>query len=312
MGNGHRACMRGGGLLLAGCWLLIAASSVCAATVSDMLGRTVVVPDRPLRVVSLAPSLTETVYALGRGDWLVGVTDFCDYPPEARTKPRVGGIAAPSLERIVSRAPDLALTTAEGNSRTTMEQLERLGIATFALKTDSYAGVIGSIESLGRVLGAERAAWRVVGEIRERVRAVRIAVADRPRPRVLYLIWTDPLIAAGAASYINDLLGLAGGQNVVKERTVPYPRLDWEQVIGLAPQIILVADHRADAGQTASAAAGTPREWLEWQAVPAIRSGRVVPIPGDTVLRPGPRVGEGLARLARAIHREPGERQEFR
>ena len=312
MGCWCRMCLRGGGLLLVGCWLLIAASSVGAATVSDMLGRTVVVPDRPLRVVSLAPSLTETVYALGRGDWLVGVTEFCDYPPEARSKPRVGGIAAPSLERIVSLAPDLALTTAEGNSRNTMEQLERLGISTFALKPDSYAGVIGSIESLGRVLGAERAAWRVVQEIQERVRTVRSAVADQPRPRVLYLIWTDPLIAAGAASYINDLLGLAGGQNVVKERTVPYPRLDWEQVIGRAPQIILVADHRADAGRTASAAAGTPREWLGWQAVPAIRSGRVVPIPGDTVLRPGPRVGEGLARLAQAIHREPGERQESR
>jgi len=167
----HRVRMRYGGLLLVGCWLLIAVSSVGAATVSDMLGRTVVVPDRPLRVVSLAPSLTETVYGLGRGDWLVGVTEFCDYPPEARSKTRVGGIAAPSLERIVSLAPDLVLTTAEGNSRNTMEQLERLGIATFALKPDSYAGVIGSIESLGRVLGAERAAWRVVGEIQERVRA---------------------------------------------------------------------------------------------------------------------------------------------
>ena len=103
----HRVCIWGGGLLLVGCWLLIAASSVGAATISDMLGRTVVVPDRPLRVVSLAPSLTETVYGLGRGDWLVGVTEFCDYPPEARSKTRVGGIAAPSLERIVSLAPEV-------------------------------------------------------------------------------------------------------------------------------------------------------------------------------------------------------------
>ena len=175
MGCGRRMWVRGGGLLLVGCWLLVAVTSVGAATVSDMLGRTVVVPDRPLRVVSLAPSLTETVYALGRGDWLVGVTEFCDYPPEARSKPRVGGIAAPSLERIVSLAPDLALTTAEGNSRNTMEQLERLGIATFALKPDSYAGVIGSIESLGRALGAERAAWRVVraeGSPRDTARTV--------------------------------------------------------------------------------------------------------------------------------------------
>ncbi|MEI8188488.1 MAG: helical backbone metal receptor, partial [candidate division NC10 bacterium] len=176
------------------------------------------------------------------------------------------------------------------------------------LKAPDFAGyAVFVIEQLGESDSGDYPL--VVREIQERVRTVRTAVADRPRPRVLYLIWTDPLIAAGAASYINDLLGLAGGQNVVKERTVPYPRLDWEQVIGRAPQIILVADHRADAGRTASAAAVTPREWRGWQAVPAIRSGRVVPIPGDTVLRPGPRVGEGLARLAQAIHREPGERQ---
>jgi iron complex transport system substrate-binding protein len=301
--------VRQGLALLAGSCLLLGAWSAEAANVTDMLGRHIPVPDRPLRLVSLAPSLTETVYALGRGDWLVGVTDICDYPAEARAKPKVGGIAAPSLERIVSLSPDLVLTTAEGNSRNTLEQLERLGIVTFALKPDSYAGVIESMRALGRLLGAEPVARQVVGEIQERVRAVRSAVIGRPRPRVLYLIWTEPLIAAGPATYIHGLLDLAGGENIVQGRTVPYPRLDWEQVIGGAPDIILVADHRADAGRTAPAAASTPREWKGWEAVPAIRSGRVVPIPSDTVLRPGPRVGEGLTRLAEAIHRDPGERQ---
>jgi len=274
-----------------------------------MLGRSIGVPDRPLRLVSLAPSLTETVYALGRGDWLVGVTEFCDYPAEARTKPKVGGTAAPNLERIVSLAPDLVLTTADGNSRKTLDQLDQLGIPTFALKPDSYEHVIGSISVLGRLLRAESAAGQVVREIQERVLKVQSAVAGSSRPRVLYLIWTDPLIAAGPTTYINDLLGLAGGRNIVRERTIPYPHLDWEQVIGGAPDVILVADHRMDGDLMASVAAATPREWQGWQAVPAIRTGRVVPIPGNTVLRPGPRVGEGLARLAQAIHRDPGEKR---
>lgn len=295
--------------LLIGCWLLFVVASAEAGTVTDMLGRNVLVPDRPLRLVSLAPSLTETVYALGRGDWLVGVTEVCDYPPEARSKPKVGGIAAPSLERIVSLAPDLVLTTAEGNSRNTLEQLGRLGIATFALKPDNYAGVIESIAVLGRVLREEPAAAQVVRSIQDRVLAVRTMVAGRPQPRVLYLIWSEPLIAAGPATYINDLLSLAGGRNIVQERTIPYPRLDWEQVVGGTPDVILVADHRADADRVGSAAAATPREWQAWKAVPAIRAGRVVPIPGNTVLRPGPRVGEGLARLAQAIHGNPTERQ---
>ncbi len=270
-----------------------------------MLGRSIRAPDRPLRLVSLAPSLTETVYALGRGDWLVGVTEVCDYPPEARTKPKVGGIAAPSLERIVALAPDVVLTTAEGNSLNTLEQMDRLGIAAFALKPDSYAGLIESVRALGRLLGADASADRVVREIETRVQDVRTAVASRPRPRVLYLIWTDPLIAAGASTYINDLLSLAGGRNIVEERTIPYPRLDWEQVIGGAPDVILVADHRTDAEAVASLAAAVPREWQAWQAVPAVRAGQVVPIPGNRVLRPGPRVGEGLAILAQAIHRTP-------
>lgn len=295
--------------LLIGGMLLLTVAQAEAASVVDMLGRDVLVPDRSLRLVSLAPSLTETIYALGRGDWVAGVTDICDYPPEARTKPKVGGIAAPSLERIVSLAPDLVLATAEGNSRNTLEQLAQLGIPTFALKPDSYRHLIESIVALGRVLRAESAAELIAREIERRVGEIRAGVAGLSRPRVLYLIWTDPLIAAGPATYINDLLDLAGGQNIIQELTVPYPRLDWEQVVGGAPEVILVADHRMGADRMTPAAPAVPREWRGWQAVPAIQAGRVMPIPGDTVLRPGPRVGEGLARLAQAIHGNAGERQ---
>jgi iron complex transport system substrate-binding protein len=295
----HRRARRGVALAL--CWLFTAAGAAGAADVRDMLGRRIAIPDRPLRLVSLAPSITETVYALGRDGWLAGVTAVCDYPPPARALPRVGGLAAPSVERVVYLQPDLVLLTAEGNSRETMEQLERLGVPTFALRPDTYPGALESIRILGRALGAEPSARRLVEGIQDRVAAVRARVKGRGRPSVLYLIWGDPPIAAGAGSYLYDLLALAGGRGVAWERPVPYPRVNWEQIIGRAPEVILRADHR-DRAERAEPVREVPPEWTAWQAVPAIRAGRVLSVPGDTILRPGPRIGEGVSLLARAIH----------
>ncbi len=270
----------------------------------DMLGRPVAIPDRPLRVVSLAPSITETIYALGRGDWVVGVTDVCDYPPPARELPKVGGIAAPNLEQIVRLRPDLVFATAEGNARDLLNRLERLGLATFALLPDSYHGVVGSILAMGRALTAEPPARGIVDDILRQASHVEGLVAGRPRPGVLYLIWTDPLIAAGGGTYLDDLLGMAGGRNIMSERTGSYPRLNWEQVIARAPDVILLADHREDSQRPATGSGGVPAEWHAWRAVPAIRTGRVLAVPSNTILRPGPRLGDGLMRLARAIHPE--------
>lgn len=273
-----------------------------AAVVPDMLGRAVTIPDRPLRVVSLAPSITETVYALGRGDWLVGVTDVCDYPPPARGLPRVGGIAAPNLERIVRLQPDLVFATAEGNARDLLDRLERLGVPTFALRPDRYERVVDSVAAVGQALAAVQPARRIADDIRRQVGRVEGLVVGRSRPRVLYLIWTDPLIAAGAGTYLDDLLGLAGGRNIVWERTGSYPRLNWEQVVARVPDVILLADHREDRERPETGSGAVPREWQAWQAVPAIRTGRVLAVPSNAILRPGPRIGDGLRRVAQAIH----------
>jgi iron complex transport system substrate-binding protein len=275
-----------------------------AAIVPDMLGRSVAVPDRPLRIVSLAPSITETIYALGRGEWLVGVTGICDYPAPVRALPKVGGIAAPNLEQIVRLRPDLVFATAEGNSRDLLDQLERLELTTFALRPDSYGGVLESMRAVGRAVAADPAARRIVDDVGSSVRTVQALIGGHSRPRVLYLIWTDPLIAAGAGTYLDDLLELAGGRNVVRQRTGSYPRLNWEQVVDRAPEVILLADHREDSERAATGSGDMPPDWKTWQAVPAIRTGRVLPVPSNTILRPGPRVGEGVARLARAIHPE--------
>ncbi len=286
-------------VLAFGLWVLLGTASAQGGTVPDMLGRPVMIPDGPLRLVSLSPSLTEIVYALGREDWLVGVTDFCDYPPAARGKPRVGGTITPNLERVLQVRPSLVLATAEGNPRDLVGQLTRVGIPIFALKPDGYAGILDSIRLLGRVLQAEAPAAALVRAMDEQAARIQRAVAGRPRPRVLYLVWSDPAIAAGPASFIHDLIRIAGGENVVRVPTVPYPRVSLEEIVARAPEVILVASHLDAMDRPPTVALGSV-----WRGIRAVRSNRVVPVPGDTIHRFGPRVVEGLGHIARAIHPE--------
>jgi iron complex transport system substrate-binding protein len=250
-----------------------------------------------LRLVSLSPSLTEIIFALGREDWLVGVTDFCDYPPAARSKPRVGGTMTPNLERVLQLRPSLVLATAEGNPRALVGHLTRVGIPVFAVKPEGYAGILDATRELGRVLQAQAPASALVRGTEEQAARILRAVAGRPRPRVLYLVWSDPLVAAGPASFIHDLIQIAGGENVVRERTVPSPRVSLEEVVARAPEVILVASHLDAMDRPSTIGRGSL-----WQGVPAVRTNRVVPVPGDTIHRFGPRVVEGLGHLARAIH----------
>lgn len=280
-----------------GLCLCLGAASAGAATIPDMLGRPVTIPEGPLRLVSLSPSLTEIVFSLGREDWLVGVTDFCDYPPAARAKPRVGGTVTPDLERVLQVRPNLVLATAEGNPRELVGHLARFGVPVFGVKPEGYAGILDSIRVLGRALQAAGPASALVRSMDEQAARIHRAVAGRLRPRVLYLVWSDPLIAAGPASFIHDLLRIAGGENVLKERTVPYPRVSLEEVVARAPEVILVASHLDAMDRPSTFVRGSL-----WQGIPAVRSNRVVAVPGDTIHRFGPRVVEGLGHLARAIH----------
>jgi cobalamin transport system substrate-binding protein len=283
--------------------LLAGGAPARAAVMTDMLGRSVSVPDGPLRLVSLAPSLTESVFALGRGDWLVGVTDFCDYPPEARSKPKVGGSVTHDLERIVQLHPSLVLITQDGNPLQTVARLTQLGLPVFAVTPDSFGGILKSLLSLGHLLKADSAAAKLVQLIQDRASAVRQAVQGRLRQRVLYLVWSDPLVAAGPATFVGDLLEMAGGENIVRERSVGYPHLGWEEVVRRAPEVIVVAEHR-EPDRSAAGVEVLRSSWRRWQSIPAVRSGRILELPGDTILRPGPRVPEGLEALARAIHPE--------
>jgi iron complex transport system substrate-binding protein len=269
-----------------------------AGEVTDMLGRRLRIPDRAARIVSLAPSITETVYVLGDGERLVGVTDYCDYPPEATRKPRVGGISTPSFEAILSLRPDLVVATSESNYAEHVERLTSLGLPVYVIRPVDFETTLESIERVGEVLGRAAAARARVVAMRRDADAIARAVAGAPRPRVLYVVWPNPLIAPGRGTLITELIERAGGESVTRAEPLPYPRLSLETVVERRPDRIIVGRH----GQ--ATVEELLRGWERLGSISAAREGRVYGVDGDLVHRPGPRMIEALRALARVIHPE--------
>jgi len=280
---------------------VLAASPVVALTVRDMLGREVVLPAPPARIVSLVPSVTEIVFSLGAQDRLVGRTDFCDYPLAVRTKPSVGGMVNPNLETLVALKPDLVIGTDEGNREETFRQLERLRIPTYLVHANRIAETVDLIARVGELTGHQADAPRLTGEMLRRVEAVRRAVAPFRRPRVLYVLWPDPLIVPGRASMLTELIEIAGGVSITAGDGDAYPRLSLEAAVTRAPEVIILADHSTGASTAGRAA---PEKWQRLVSVPAIRAGRLHSADLSILHRYGPRVPEGLETLARMIHPE--------
>jgi len=277
--------------------LFVVAETGHARIFKDMAGLQVSLERPPARIVSLAPSLTETIYALGAQESLVGVTTLCDYPPEARRKAKVGGMVNPSLEAILRLRPDLVLATTEGNRGETIAELTRLGVPTYVVSPKSLAGVLESVRRIGELIGREETAGRVVADLARRRDRIVEATRGRPTPTVLYLVWADPAIVPGRDTLIADLIHLAGGASVSAEERIDWPRLSLEEIVARAPEVIITPIHNVahvDDGL---------RRWREQKIfVPALRTGRVHAVDGDLVHRPGPRVVDGLDALARAIH----------
>lgn len=278
--------------------LIVALSaSVHAGSARDMVGREVTVNGPPRRIVSLAPSLTEIVYALGAQELLVGVTTVCDYPPEALKKPKIGGMVNPSLEGIVTLRPDLVLATTEGNRDETVRQMAELGIPTYVVSPKDFNGVVEAIARIGQLIGREEMARQVGGDLERRRDRVVAATRGRPRPRVLYLVWADPVIVPGRSTLITDLIGMAGGASISADEWIEWPRLSLEQVVARAPEVIIMATHNV------AHVDDSLRRWREQKIfLPAFKAGRVHTIDGDLIHRPGPRIVDGLEGLTRIIH----------
>ena len=266
--------------------------------VTDEMGRRVAVPVPVRRIVSLAPNLTETVFALGAQDRLVGVTDFCDFPPEAKQKTSVGGAVNPSLEQIVALKPDLVLAQAiTMNRRETVDALERLGIAVYSANSNSVEGILESTRHIAEVIGANEQAAALLKNLRARLDELKLRLEGRPLRRVLFVVWNDPLISIGRKTFIADALRLAGAESVV-ETDQDWPRLNLEEVVRLQPEFLVFASSHSETVRT------TVEELAErpgWRGLDAIRNRRIAAI-SDAINRPAPRLIEAIEDLARQLH----------
>ncbi len=278
--------------------LLSLATDAVAYTVRDMQGREVVLAGPPQRIVSLVPSVTEMIFALGGADRLVGRTDFCDYPPAARAKTSVGGMIDPSLETIVALKPDLVIVTSSGNREETFKQIIRLHIPVYQVAADRVADVKDVARRVGALTGRDAAVPPLLDTIDRRVAAVRDAVKPFGRPRVLYVLWPDPLIVPGKSVLVTELIEIAGGDSITAADADEYPRYSMEAAVAKAPEVIVLANHGNGIGPIAL------ERWKRLTSLPALKAGRVHSVDGNLMHRYGPRFLDGLEQLARAIHPE--------
>jgi ABC-type Fe3+-hydroxamate transport system substrate-binding protein len=266
---------------------------------TDEVGRRVEVPPEAGRVVSLAPNLTEIVFALGDGNHLAGDTDFCDYPEEAKRKPHVGGPVNPNLEEIVALSPDLVLATKSINRRETVDALDRIGLPVYVTDPHSIEGMIASVEHLGSALGSEKSAAALAVDLRSRLADLERRLAGSAPRRVLFVVWTDPLISIGRDTFIADALRRAGARSVV-DTAVEWPRVSLEEIVRLQPEVLVFASaHAGDTQRDIDALRTRPG----WRNLEALRREKIVVV-SDAINRPAPRMVDAIEQLARALHPE--------
>ena len=249
------------------------------------------------RIVSLAPSLTETVFALGFGDRLVGVTNHCDYPAAAKNLPKVGDFMSPSLEVIAAQRPDLVIGVVGAIDPAKAREMERLGLNVALVSLSTVSEILTSFKRIATLLGDAEAGERLVRKLTLQFDKVTNRVAHTPRRSTLMVVGLRPLVAVGGKNFLDELMTLAGGANIARNAPQPWLNLPDEYVVAKAPQIIIEAGMGSDTAAPA-------RHWSDLKSIPAVKERRVYTYNSDKILRPGPRIGDGLEELARLIHPE--------
>jgi iron complex transport system substrate-binding protein len=250
----------------------------------------------PQRVVSLIPSATETIIALGAGDRLVARTDF-DTDPALSHLPSVGEGLTPSLEQLTVLKPDLVVAWPDNASRSVIGRLEQFGVRLYSPQVETLADLRQAIRELDDVLGLEHAADSLIASIDAQLQAVRTAVEGRQRRSVFYVVWYEPPTTTGSGTYIDELIEIAGGRNVFEDAPGLWPQVSMEEVVRRQPDIVLISqteDSPIDVERLSSA--------VGWRELRAVREGRVVHADADLYNRPGPRVAEAARRLASLLH----------
>jgi iron complex transport system substrate-binding protein len=262
----------------------------------------------PRRIVSTAPSITETLYALGLGDRVVGVTDYCRNPPEARSKPRIGTFLDPDFERILATRPDLVLVIK--NPVQVAERLRKLGVRAENVNQDLTADIFTSLAQIGRFTGREAEAGRLTARLRAQLDEVRRTAASRRPVKALFLVGRSPgtlqgMVGAGPGTFIDELMRLAGASNMLQGSPIPYPRVSLEQILAADPDFILdMGDFAHQEGRPMEPAERVYALWAKYPRLRAVQRHHVRQIGSDAFVVPGPRVGDAARRMLEALSPE--------
>ncbi|MGH9971431.1 MAG: ABC transporter substrate-binding protein [Pyrinomonadaceae bacterium] len=265
--------------------------------VTDEAGRTVNVPAKIERYISLAPNLTEIGYAIGAGDRLVGNTTYCDYPEVAKKVQKVGDTLQPNIERILALRPQLVLVSTASQLESFTRTLDQHGIAVYVTDPKDLEAVFRSLENLGKLLNEQQHAEQLVAQLRGRANAVGESVKRSKQIRVFYQLSAEPLYTAGRDSFVTDLIRRAGGISVTADVPEAWPRYSQEAAVAARPEAIVLPTGGSMGSANSGVAEGLKRS-------PAALSGKIYKINGDFLSRPGPRAVDGLEELARALHPE--------
>lgn len=254
----------------------------------DEIGYEVKIKGVPQRVVSLAPSITEILFAIWAGDKIVGVTDYCNYPVEAKQKESIGGFVNPSIEKIISLKPDLVFATKDGNDPQVVERLRKFGIPVYVTNPRDFGSIVNSILKISDLIGKATEGKALYEELKKKKEIILEKVRAKKPRRVLFLYGVDPMVSAGPGTFADNLIGLAGGINVLADSPVAYPKINLEEAIARKPDVIIVSEMDGDDSDLKRLINAFGR--------------KVYRINGDLVNRPGPRIIEGLEELYKIIH----------
>lgn len=276
-----------------------ATSTTFPITVSDDTGRSLTIDKKPEKIVSLAPSNTEILYALGLGGKVVGNTEYCDYPEEAKDVEKVGGFSDPNIEKIVSLEPDLVLGATMHEKH--VADMEKLGLKVVLINATNIDGVMKDVELVGQITGQTQEAETVVSDMQEKVSGVQTALkdlADDKKVKVFYLMWDDPITTVGSNTLISDVLITAGGVNVAADAEQDYPNYSLEVLVTKNPDAIVYTKMGSGTGLNPD----TIKSKSGWEAISAVKNDRIYSIDDNLMSRPGPRIVDGLIETAKVLY----------
>jgi len=266
---------------------------------TDETGRKVKIPYPAKRIISLAPSITEILFALGLNEEIAAITNFCDYPEAALSKPRIGGFVNPDTEKIVSLKPDLIIGIRDGNRMDTVDRLNDFGFPVYLIDPKGFDGVMGTIKNIGDVVGREKESRRMIKELVDKRENMITLTRSLSKPKVFFQVGDVPLITVGKGTLADDLIRLAGGRSISQNELVSYPSYSIETILAKAPEIIIMTSMESKKDHV-----NLVKRWQNWKSIPAVKMNAIHVIDSNLVDRPTPRIAEGLEAIVRIIHPE--------